>query len=112
MPDARQKKEGATKSWDLLTRAQKGDWFRPISSDFLVRRTKCNPHPSSICRCSRSHEPQRPRHNLPEQIYCVNENFFDFKNKFSVSSRKLLVSEFAPCVAASDTGFRRTPTCE
>ena len=112
MPDARQQPEGATNSWVLLPRVPTGDWFRPISSDFLVRRTKCNPHPSSIYRCSRSHEPQRPRHNLTEQIYSVNENFFSFENKFWISSRKVLVSEFAACAAASDTGFRRTPACE
>ena len=76
----------ARRSDQLLSFSPKSANRRLVSTDQLrlpTRRTKLLTPSVAICRCSRSHELQRPRRNLTEQVDSVNSIFFVLKNKFS-----------------------------
>src|SRR5437867_710092 len=104
----------ARRSDQLLRISPKSADQRLVSTDQLrppSPRTKLLTPSVFICRCSNSHEPQRPRHTLSEHIHHVNEIFFVFKNKFSRVWLKVLVSFFRECAPTTDVVFLIGAVC-
>jgi len=111
MPDSRQQLEGATSPQVFLLRTSTGDWLHPADSSFLLRRTKLLTPSVVTCRYSKSHKPQRPSRNLPEENTCVNENIFQARRGFQTRSRlwtmafkaSVICNFFCPCAATIPT---------
>src|SRR6185295_4874956 len=78
-------KAAARRSDQPLSLSLKSTDQRLVSTDQLrlpTRRTKLLTPSVVICRCSRSHELQRPRRNLPEANIRVKAFFRIFEIKF------------------------------
>jgi len=107
MPDPRQQPEGATNSWIFLPRAPAGDWFRPVSSSFLVQRTKLltpsvDHLPVFKVTWTTTTEPQFARSLSLRQC-----DFFLFWKYIFDLLRKILVTCFTQCAATMDVIFTR-----